>query len=286
MAEEWVKDAKNEARLADNLHAKINKVLSIAKQKNKELGMKLVVEEWGRKSAKAGLKNTQDQVEKQCKKLHHAEIELAMAKQEAVDLKAELEKAKEVAWAAKATADASEQKFYDLEVQKTEACLTEELAKVCRDYCQKVLTKALNLVGVPATSEWRRVENVYYLPNLREAPAALLGLEAYAASAITAPEQLPSTQAFLRPLETSKGPGNASDQCQGVEVAKGKEAKALPEAKGLEANRGKEVAPKTKGSELVKPQAVAQEKKASSSKAADPPISQLASKEDPPPAKA
>ena len=42
-----------------------------------------------------------------------------------------------------------------------------------------------------------------------------------------------------------------------MEVAKGKEAKALLEAKGLEADRGREVAHKTKGFELVKPQAVA-----------------------------
>ena len=42
-----------------------------------------------------------------------------------------------------------------------------------------------------------------------------------------------------------------------MEVAKGKEAKALLEAKGLEANRGREVAHKTKGFEPVKPQALA-----------------------------
>ena len=41
-------------------------------------------------------------------------------------------------------------------------------------------------------------------------------------------------------------------------MAKGKEAKALPEAKGLEADRGKEVALKTKGSELVKLKVMAQ----------------------------
>ena len=39
-----------------------------------------------------------------------------MAKQEVVDLKAELKKAKEATWVAKETADASEQKFYDLRV--------------------------------------------------------------------------------------------------------------------------------------------------------------------------
>ena len=42
-----------------------------------------------------------------------------------------------------------------------------------------------------------------------------------------------------------------------MEVAKRKEAKALPEAKGPAADRGKEATPKTKGSELVKPYTMA-----------------------------
>ena len=56
-------------------------------------------------------------------------------------------------------------------------------------------------------------------------------------------------------------------------MAKGKEAEVLPKAKNLEADPGKEAAPKKKESKLVKPQAVALEKKASLSKAADPPVS-------------
>ena len=114
-------------------------------------------------------------------------------------------------------------------------------------------TEALNLVGVTATSEWRRAENIYYPPDLWEAPIALPGSEADVAPATTTLEQLPSTQAPLPPPKASKGPGKASDQGQGVEVAKGKEAKALPKAKDLEANRGKEAAPKTKGSKPVNP---------------------------------
>ena len=40
-------------------------------------------------------------------------------------------------------------------------------------------------------------------------------------------------------------------------MAKGKKAKALLEAKGSEADQGREAAHKTKGSEPVKPQTVA-----------------------------
>ena len=108
-----------------------------------------------------------------------------MAKQEVMGLKAELEKAKEVA---RVAADASEKKFYDLRVQETEARLTKELAEVCRDYYQEVWTEALNLAGVPAALEWRRAENIYYPPDLQEAFAAFLGFGADAAPATTTPK--------------------------------------------------------------------------------------------------
>ena len=98
-----MKDTRNKARLMDNLRAETSKALG-------------TVEERRRKSIEADLKNAQDQVEEQCKKLHYIEIELATAKQEVVDLKAELKKAKEAARVAKAATDASKQKFYDLKV--------------------------------------------------------------------------------------------------------------------------------------------------------------------------
>lgn len=62
-------------------------------------------------------------------------------------------------------------------------------------------------------------------------------------------------------------------KAKGVEGAKGKEAKTLSETKALKASRGKEAVPKAKESEPVKPQVVAQEKKAFSGKASDPSIS-------------
>ena len=176
------------------------------------------------------------------------------------------------------------------------------MARACKNYCLEVWTEALNPTRVPAASEWSRVKNVYYYKDLREAPTDLRQVLA----TMTALEQLPITQASLPPLETSKGLGKAGDQGQKVEVAKGKEAaqgrtrpkakdkraghgkevsqaKPLPETKGLEANLSKETASKAKESELIKPQVVAQEKKATSSKTADPSVPQPGSKEDPSP---
>ena len=58
MVEEWVKDARNEARVEANLHAETKKALDAIEQKNKELTVKLTVEERAQKSAKASLQNT------------------------------------------------------------------------------------------------------------------------------------------------------------------------------------------------------------------------------------
>lgn len=53
-----MKDARNKARVEANLHAKTSKALGVTEQKGQELTMKLIVEERGRKSTKASLKNT------------------------------------------------------------------------------------------------------------------------------------------------------------------------------------------------------------------------------------
>ena len=77
--------------------------------------------------------------------------------------------------------------------------------------------EALNLVGVPVASEWRKAENVYYPPNIREVPIAL---PCPAAPTPTSSKQPSVTQAFLPPSEVSKRSGKAGDQGQGVEMAK------------------------------------------------------------------
>ena len=97
MAEEWVKDARNEARVEANLCAETNKALGAAEQKNQKLTVKLTAEERERRSAEASLKNAQDQAKEQHKKLHYTEIELATTKKQVADLKVELGKAKEAA---------------------------------------------------------------------------------------------------------------------------------------------------------------------------------------------
>ena len=142
-----MKDAQNEARLANNLRGVASKSLAVAKRRNKELALKLATTDRDRRSMEASLRNTEPQTEEQCRRLHYTEIELAMAKQQVLELKAELSMAKEAAHAAQAAANTIRQKFYDLKVQETEAQLTEELARVCKEYCLEVWTEALNVAG-------------------------------------------------------------------------------------------------------------------------------------------
>ena len=87
--------------------------------------------------------------------LYQIEIELATLRQLALDLRAELQKAKVAAQLAKEAVEAKRQASYALGVEETQARLTEELAEVCRDYCNVTWDEALNVAGVPVDSTWR-----------------------------------------------------------------------------------------------------------------------------------
>ena len=57
VVEEWVKDTQNEVRVKAKVHALANKALGASEQKNKELAVKLTVEERAQKSAEAGFQS-------------------------------------------------------------------------------------------------------------------------------------------------------------------------------------------------------------------------------------
>ena len=105
------------------------------------------------------------------------ETNLATAKQIVLDLKAALQKAKEEARLAKEEAQlvreaakAEKKASYQLEAEETEARLSEELPEVCRDYCSISWAHALNATGVPADSDLRLPEKVFFPPEIREIP--------------------------------------------------------------------------------------------------------------------
>ena len=98
MAEEWVKEARNDVKNEIHLLIEIEKALRVVKEENKELLLsKLTVEEKEKRNAKAGLKNAQTQAEDQRKLLYQTEIELATSRQLVLELRVELQKAKKAA---------------------------------------------------------------------------------------------------------------------------------------------------------------------------------------------
>ena len=100
---------------------------------------------------------------------------------------------------AKEAAKAAEAVAYEHGVVETEARLTAEVTVVCRDYCAETYYKALDRVGVPADSNLRRVDKVYYLEDIREDPTALPPLTAL-------------------PLPPPKQPLTTQDPSQGIEI--------------------------------------------------------------------
>ena len=57
-------------------------------------------------------------------------------------------------------------------MQETETRLTAEVIAVCREYCAETYSQALDRAGIPADSDWRRTDQVYYPEDLRENPTA------------------------------------------------------------------------------------------------------------------
>ena len=97
MAEEWVKNARGETRLALDAQAKAEAQLDALKEKQAKMAEQLKEAVRGRDSAKAGLKTTERQFEEVRKELHYSEINLATEKQIVTELREELCKAREVA---------------------------------------------------------------------------------------------------------------------------------------------------------------------------------------------
>ena len=61
----------------------------------------------------------------------------------------------------------AEQRGYEVGIAETEKALRAEVPEVCRIYCVRTWSEALNRAGVEASSELRRPENVCYPEAIR-----------------------------------------------------------------------------------------------------------------------
>ena len=189
-----------------------------------------------------------------------------------MELKADLQKAKEAAQLAKKVAEAEKQASYLLCVEETQARLTEELVEICRDYCNVTWDEALNIVEVPIDSAWRQPGSIYYHLDICEVSGAIPSPSALAPETL---KQLLNAQAVVPLPEVSKGPSQVKDQGQGADGVKdkGKGKGTKPSSKAKDAAKAKEAKVKAKEAE-------AKTKKADS-KAKDASTSHPSQKEDP-----
>ena len=88
------------------------------------------------------------------------------------DLREKLHKAKEATQLQKEATEAKKQASYALGVEETQSRLTEEFSSVARDYCDITWGKALDAAGVPADSNLRRLESVYYDLDIQPLPGS------------------------------------------------------------------------------------------------------------------
>ena len=172
VAGEWVKNSHNETRATLDTRDTVEAQLGALKDKQAQMAevVKHALKE--KASAKAGLKTTERQAEDLRKELHYCEINLATKKELVKDLREELHKAKEAAQLLKEAAEAEKQAAYALGVQETQSRLTEEFSSVARDYCDITWGKALDAAGIPADSNLRRPESIYYDSDIRELPGS------------------------------------------------------------------------------------------------------------------
>ena len=86
------------------------------------------------------------------------------------DLKAQLLQAKEAARLAREAAEAAVAASYERGVADIEARLTEEVVGVCRDYVTESWGVAMDRAAIPANSDLRRLENIFFPEDIRDVP--------------------------------------------------------------------------------------------------------------------
>ena len=86
MAEDWVKDARSEARAAFDARSEVEVELGALKENQSKLAEQLKEAIRARDSSEAGLKTTEKQAEDLHKQLHYTEINLAIEKQLVTEL--------------------------------------------------------------------------------------------------------------------------------------------------------------------------------------------------------
>ena len=115
-------------------------------------------------------------------------------KQAVSDLKAELAKVKGEARLAREAAEKAVATSYDRGVRDTEVRLTEEVATVCREYITLSWGVALDRAAVPADSDLRKAENIFFPEDVREIPDVVAPEEPLPTKALASEPPMPEAE--------------------------------------------------------------------------------------------
>ena len=179
------------------------------------------------------MKSAKVQAEDQCKELYTTQLNLATEKAAVLNLQSKLQRAEEALKVAQEAAIAAETSVYERGVLETERRLTAEVTVVCREYCAETYNQALNRAGIPADSDLRRTDEVYYPEDLREntttpPPPAVLPLPPF-------DESLPAQ----KPSQDTEVPIGVEKEKNGAVVVSWTEEKAKEKKKGKEKGQNK-----------------------------------------------
>ena len=168
VVEEWVKKVREDFHNEAQSHRIAERTTGDLKKENDSLSHEVKEAKKGRASAEASLKNATKQAEDLRLQLRQSEENLVTEKQAVSDLKAKLVKVKGEAHLAREAAEKAVATSYDRGVRDTEVRLAEEVAAVCREYITVSWGVALDRVAVPADSDLRKAENIFFPEDIRE----------------------------------------------------------------------------------------------------------------------
>ena len=94
---------------------------------------------------------------------------------------------------------------YDHGVRDTEIRLTEEVAAVCRDYITISWGVALDRAAVPADSDLRKAENIFFPKDIREIPDSAAPKEPLPLKDLTSDSHVPEAEG-TQPAAKDKSP--------------------------------------------------------------------------------
>uniref|UniRef100_A0A7N2LMZ1 F-box domain-containing protein n=1 Tax=Quercus lobata TaxID=97700 RepID=A0A7N2LMZ1_QUELO len=233
VAEEWAKKSREELNTEVQSRLAAEKAAGALRLEKERLSKEIKEAFKARDSVEAGLKTTAKLAEDMRQQLHLSEINLAIEKQMVSDLKAQLLQAKEAARLAREAAEAAVATSYERGVADTKARLTEEVAAVCRDYITMSWGVALDRAAVPVDSDLRKIENIFFLEDIREIPGSIPPEEPLFASTTTPDSLIPEEKGGnkeVQPPAKDKSPEDALT-IRDV-VAQAKEAGPKPTAGG------------------------------------------------------